>query len=143
MPYIKRDLAHNVTEQVSVAPISLNAVATTNGTGVNRGLSGGFEAVMFLILTGLYTGAGAALTVQVQDSPDNAVWTLVPDAQITAASGLNSVGFGVLQSSFLKLGYLGAQQYVRVTLAVAGTTPTVLVSAAGILGGGRTLAQLS
>lgn len=131
-----RDLAHDLANAISIAPISLSAVATTNGTGVD---TSGFEGVMMLTTSGLQGGTSPVLTLTLQESADNTTWNVVPDAQVIAASGLNSTGFVVAASSTVELGYIGAKRYVRASVALAGTTPTAVVSAVAVEGHARNL----
>lgn len=129
-----RDLAHNIASAISIAPISLAAVATTNGTGVDRT---GFESAALLCTSGVQGGTAPVLTLTLQESADNITFNVVPDAQVIAAAGLNSTGFVVAASSTVELGYAGAKRYIRASVALAGTTPTAVVSAVAVLGMAR------
>src|SRR5260221_495127 len=109
-----RDLAHSLAEAISIAPISLAAVATTNGTGVDLS---GFEAAVMAVTSGLQGGTTPVLTLTLQESADNSVWNTVPDNQVIAASGLNSTGFVVAASANVELGYIGAKRFIRAVVA--------------------------
>lgn len=131
-----RDLAHDLTQAISIAPIALAAVATTNGTGVD---TTGYEGVMLSVASGVQGGTSPVLTLTLQESADNSSWNAVPDAQVIAASGLNSTGFIIAASTLIELGYIGAKRYVRASLALAGTSPTAVVSAIVVEGHARNL----
>lgn len=129
-----RDIAHSIANAISIAPIALSAVATTNGTGVDLS---GYEAAAMLLTSGVQGGTAPVLTLTLQESSDNTTWNVVADAQVIAASGLNSTGFVVAASSTVELGYIGAKRYIRASVALAGTTPTAVVSGVAVLGRAR------
>lgn len=133
-----RDLVHNENPVISVAPVAL-AAGATNGAGVD---TSGFESVAIHAASGAQGGTSPVLKLSVQDSPDNTTWTNVADALIEVPTGVvgpNSAGFTVAASSVVKVGYIGAQRYVRAVYTLSGTTPTATAGANVILGKPRNL----
>lgn len=129
-----RDIAHSLANAISLAPVALSGAATTNGTGVDLS---GYEAAALLLTSGAQGGTLPVLTLTLQESADNSTWNTVPDAQVIAASGLNSTGFVVAASSTVELGYIGVKRYIRASVALAGTTPTAVASGVVVLGRAR------
>lgn len=113
-----------------IAPAAA-AAGVTNGPAIDRL---GFQSGVLLVDAGAVTGAPSAQTLdaKIQDSADGAAgWTDVPGLaiqQITAPD---------IQRE-LSLDLTGTRRFIRVVQTVAftgGTTPTLLASAAVVLGG--------
>ena len=58
-------------------------------------------------------------TIELQDSPDNSVWTAVDDAYL---QGTEHAIVAADDNKVFELGYLGRQRYLRVVVTASGTT---------------------
>ncbi len=96
--------------QASLKPQSLSGAAAGSGVDLQ-----GAESALIVIDNGAAT---TAATVQIQESSDNATFTVVADSDLIAPSGYASNASGVLQTanSVVKIAYVGAQRYVRVNV---------------------------
>lgn len=122
----------NTTEShsptVSLTPALVTA--TVNGTGVDLS---GYRAAAFLIALGVFGGTGPSATIQIQDSPDNSVWTPVSAANL-AGGGLVPGITAANANTMIRRGYLGLQRFVRVAVtAIAGTSPSLPLCAIVLL----------
>lgn len=111
------------------------AAGTANSTGVDR-LAPSFGACVLLVQAGAASGTPTTLTLdaKVQHSDDNSTFT-----DYTPSSGTASVGQITAASTNARkaVDLSGAKRYVRVAVTTAftgGTSPTLLSSAALILG---------
>ena len=98
--------------------------ADTNGTGVDLA---GFEAaeIVFSIGESADTLSGSVyLELEVEDSPDNSVWTNCGAADLldAEAAGLAAtIDAAAEDDVVVKVGYVGGQRYVRPVINVTGT----------------------
>lgn len=120
-----RDLKNNISVQQSLAPASQTAAA--NGSGVDLQ---GFNSACAVIDAGAIGGTTPSFTFELQESDDNAAFTAVADTDLEGVEPVLTAG-----DSVTRIGYTGNKRYLRVAITVAsGTTPTLLCSAAFILG---------
>jgi len=121
--------------QITLAPsVGQGAhTATVNGASVD---TAGYDSATAYVYPGTWTDG--AHTPKLQDSPDNATWTDVAAAQLIGAfSAITSAGTAVNQ----KVGYVGANRYLRAVVTVAGATTGAVYTVPIILGRGRKLPQ--
>lgn len=119
-----RDLKNNLKPVQSLAPAARTASA--NGAGVDLR---GFDAAMIVIDVGAWTDGAHQFAVE--ESADNATWTAVAAADLDgAAPNVAAAGDG---GQIYKIGYRGAQRYLRVTSTVTGAPATGAVYGASIL----------
>lgn len=115
-----------------VAPVSTLApqavTAAVNGATVDLQ---NFEAATVVFNLGAFTGTTPTATLDIQDSPDGAVWTSVVAANLIG--GALPAAAAVIPANtpaLVKRGYIGIQRYLRACVtAVSGTTPSLLLSA--------------
>ena len=120
-----RDLKNNISVQQSLAPASQTAAA--NGSGVDLQ---GFNSACAVIDAGAIGGTTPSFTFELQESDDNAAFTAVADTDLEGVEPVLTAG-----DSVTRIGYTGNKRYLRVAItAASGTTPTLLCSAAFILG---------
>lgn len=124
-----KDMINNVDYQKSIKP--QNVTATTNGTGVDlQGYHGAM--VVFDLGDGDFASADEVYTPKIQESDDDATYTDVAaadqDGTLTAADAEAE------DDAIQKVGYKGTKRYIRAVMTVAGTTPSIQMSA-GILRG--------
>lgn len=107
--------------------------ATVNGTSVD---TAGYDSATAYVYPGTWTDG--THTPKLQDSPDNATWTDVAAAQLIGAfTAISSAPTAVKQ----KVGYVGANRYLRAVSTVAGATTGAVYAIPIILGRGRKLPQ--
>ncbi len=95
-------------------------------------------SLSLVIATGSLSDANATFTVLVEDSPDNSSFTAVDDLYLVGTEAGASFTF-THDDSVRKIGYIGPQRYVRLTITPSGNTGDVYLSAVAILGGSRYL----
>jgi hypothetical protein len=110
-----------MTQGVVVAGTPLHPQTITSGSvntgGIDLSL---FRRALFVLDAGTVTGTTPTLTLQIQESPDNATWTnnpIIPTFQLTAS---NQVGTAEIRAGQLSAG----KRYARAQLTVGGTTPS-------------------
>ena len=107
--------------------------ATVNGATVD---TAGYDGAALYVFPGTWTDG--THTVKLQDSPDNATWTDVAAAQLSGTLvAITSAPTAVNG----KLGYVGANRYLRAVATVAGATTGAVYAAFIILSRGRKLPQ--
>lgn len=116
-----RDLKSLIEPVQSLAPAARTASA--NGSSANLQ---GFNSAVAVVSFGVVTDG--THTPKLQESSDNSTFTDV------AAADLNGAFVAGTSSSIQRVGYIGALQYVRVVMTIAGAT-TGAVSAAEIIEG--------
>lgn len=111
----------------STVDIQLNILAaaviaaSANGIGLDLGVNfapdaGGQPVQGIVNITAIKTSAtNETYTFTLQDSPDNATWTNRSPATVATAVG------GLVVSGFIE------QRYVRLSVVLAGTAPTITV----------------
>lgn len=94
------------------------------------------------IITGTLADANATFTVLVEDSPDGSAWTAVPDAFLVGTESGASFIFSD-DNETRKIGYIGPQRYLRLTITPSGNTGAWDIAACAIVAHGRKLPQTS
>lgn len=118
----------NNTYKQSLAPAArLTGGSPFNGTGVD---TAGYESACALIDFGAWTDG--THTPKLQDSPDNSTFTDVAAGNLDGS--FTAVSSGAGQNQTYKVGYKGAQRYLRVVMTVAGTTTGAVSAATIVLG---------
>lgn len=108
----------------SIAPGAKTATAT--GTGVDTST---FESVAVIIDSGAWTDGSH--TPKLQDSADNSTFADVTAANLDGTfTAITSSGTA---SQVYKVGYKGAQRYVRAVVTVSGATTGAVYGAAIVL----------
>ena len=100
----------------------------------------GFLSVEFLIAAGTLADADMTTTVLVEDSADNSNWTAVADDFLLGTEAGAALAFDD-DNSTAKIGYAGAEQYVRITLTPANNTGNADLALVAIGGHPRTAPQ--
>ncbi len=115
-----RDIKNNFDAVNSIAPAS--HTASTNGTGVDLQ---GYDsaAVVFHVGSADFTDTDEVYTPGLEESDDNVAFSAV------AASDLEGALTNLAADSMQRAGYKGNKRYLRATLTVSGTTPSVNASA--------------
>lgn len=125
---IYRDGIHNNKVVQAIAP----AVQAASGNGNSISLLG-FGSCEFLIEGGAVVGAGN-FSVVIQDAPDNAgspgAWTPVPVGNLQFGS---EYADPIAADTVERIGYVGAQPWVRATL-VKNSGTSIAVGAVAVLG---------
>jgi hypothetical protein len=145
---IPTDVGSTVNASRTLDPQSISGSSDVNGVGVDRTAGQpadqDYHSGVIVVATGATTGTPTTATVagRLQDSADNSSFADVsPSVTITsivARTGGNDAP-AVAQANF---NAKGLRQYLRVVLTptfVAGSSPTVLVSATLIMGGAQKL----
>lgn len=91
----------------------------------------GFNALLFLILTGSLADADATFTALLEESDDNSTFAAVDDKDMNGTEVLASFTFAD-DNSVKTLGYVGAKRYVRLTITPANNTGNQFMSVAAI-----------
>lgn len=110
---------------MSLAPVLADVMLASAARGAGTYVSGaaaasGLAAVAVLTIHASATSGTPTLDASLEQSPDGASWSAVAGSSITQ---LTAAGNRVATAAIV-------QNYVRVTSAVAGTTPSVTYSAA-------------
>ena len=101
-----RSMQIELDPHVSLAPQSIGGAVL--GTGVDLE---GCEAALIILDNGAAT---TAATVKIQESADNATFTDVADSDLIGLTG-NAAGVAQAAASIVKVSYVGAQRYIRVS----------------------------
>lgn len=123
-----RDIRNNISAVQSIKPSSYTA--TENGVAVD---TQGFSAamVLFYLWIGDYASADEVYTPKVQESDDATNWNDVAAADLDGSfTVVDEAGDEGLQT----VGYQGSKRYLRSVVTIAGTTPSIIASAAFLLG---------
>lgn len=124
------DIVHNVYPAGSLGPVAVTAA----GVGLGVDLKGYERSAVFLTI-GAVTGTTPVVTMVLEESDDNAAYTLVSPADLIG--GTNSLVANTASAgSTLARDYIGSRRYVRVScVSVSGTAPSAMVS--GVIARGR------
>ena len=115
-----RDMKNNMDAVNSLDPNSYTA--TTNGTGVDvRDFDGAL--VVFSAGTVDVGNADEVYTPSVEESDDNSSYSAV------ASADLEGTLSNLTANSIQRVSYKGSKRYVRATLTISGTTPSVQAAA--------------
>lgn len=91
-------------------------------------------SVGLVIALGVFAGTTPTATLQIQDSPDNSVWTLVPAALLAGGPVIPQIT-PANANTVIRRAYIGLNRYVRVAItAMAGTGPSLPICALVDLG---------
>lgn len=96
----------------------------------------GRNGCLLAIATGALADADATFTVLVEDSPDNSTFTAVPDDFLIGTEAGASFTF-THDDAVRKIGYIGPQRYLRLTITPANNTGAWDICAICILGHAR------
>ena len=102
-------LSENIQKKIALAAQLATGSGTVAGTGVS---AQGFRNALLEINAGTITGTNAAVTVKLQDSPDNSTWTDVT----SASQAITSTGVYLINIDMQK-----RQQYLRAYATIAGS----------------------
>jgi hypothetical protein len=121
-----RDLHNNHLFSEAISP----AAAVTNNTPFVSNVVdtlhwNGLEFVAHFGAIG-----NGTFTALVEDSPDNVTFTTVPAAELLGAV----TPFVPILNETWKIGYVGVNRYVRVTITPVGNTGNIFLSAAWVQG---------
>lgn len=128
------DVGAYVKPVIGNVPVA-SAAATLNGSSIDRS---GYHSCVLFAQSGAATGSPTAQTLdaKIQDSDDGSTgWADVTGAAITQNTAVNS-------SAKKSVNLQAVKRYTRVVATVAftaGTSPTLGVSTAVVLGGAREL----
>ena len=115
-----RDMKNNMDAVNSLDPD--NYTATTNGTGVDvRDFDGAL--VVFSAGTLDVANADEVYTPSVEESDDNSTYSA------DASADMEGTLSNLTANSIQRVGYKGSKRYVRATLTISGTTPSVQAAA--------------
>ncbi|HQS18788.1 hypothetical protein [Reyranella sp.] len=127
-----RDMANNITPKPVLAP----AVGTDDTALVGAIIDRlGFDSLTYLIQTGTLADAGATWTALLEESDDSGMSgaNAVADTDLIGTEAL--AGFTqAADGKCLKLGYVGAKRYTRLTLTPSGNAGNAPISAMALLG---------
>lgn len=115
-----RDIKTVVDAAQSLTPAARTASA--NGTGANLQ---GYGSAMAIVAFGTITDG--THTPKLQESDDNSSFSDVAAADLNGSFSAGTSGAG--GSAVQRVGYIGAKQYIRVVMTVAGATTGALSSA--------------
>lgn len=121
----KLDLISNVTEAQDLDP----AVVTADATGATVDLAEYNDVAFYALIgeSGDTLSGSVKIELEVQDSPDNSVWTAAADADIIGAvTGTNTGTFAVIDAAaeddaVYSTRYVGNERYCRVVVNLTGT----------------------
>lgn len=130
-----KDQATNLKTDTALAPQSVGANTTVNGSAI---ATGDFQAYTFLALVGSYTDGDFEFKLQEADddgtgSPDAATWADVANDDILNGDNVQSIA----ATGRVKLGYRGIKPHVRLVLTTTNVTSGATVAGAAIRGYGR------
>jgi hypothetical protein len=124
-----KDLHNNILLTEAIVPV-VGPTGTTpvvsNVVDTNRFTKCEFAALFGAIGNGTFT-------VLVEDSPDNSTWTTVPPAELL---GVVTPFVPVLNETW-KIGYIGVNRYLRVTITPVANSASYYLSALWILSEGQ------
>ncbi|MBU1567712.1 MAG: hypothetical protein KJ630_19070 [Proteobacteria bacterium] len=127
-----RDLHNNIDVRAAISPQD-----TTDNTALVSEIidCAGYDGMEFAISAGTLTDANATFTVLVHEDSDSALATAsaVADAQLLGTEALASFTFAG-DDDVTKIGYIGNERYVRLTVTPAGNSASALISAVAIMG---------
>lgn len=127
-----QDILNNIHSLIAIAPQVANDDTPLVGDAIDRQ---GFDALVYVIATGVLADADATFTVLVEhgDQADLSDAAAVADAELLGTEAL--AGFGAADDNKTrKIGYRGAKRYVRLTITPANNTAAAPVAALAILG---------
>lgn len=127
-----KDLHHSVKAIVALAPQSITTDTTTVGEVID---TAGFESVEFVIAAGALADA-TLVPLITECATSGGSYTAVADADLIgteAGATLTATG----DKDTAKIGYLGAKQFVKLSLVSTSASGANLVGAVALLGDAR------
>ena len=128
-----KDLGGAITSKFSVAPQADDGSSAINGTGVDRR---NYRYATAIVMTGATTGSPTSFTTtgKLQESSDDSTYTDISGATVslTAANKLGEINVALSDKA----------RYIRLVISTdftGGSSPTVQVAGAIILGGAKEL----
>jgi hypothetical protein len=123
------DIGNDIKVVRAIAPHS-NSGSSSNGPSIDRL---GYASAVLFVDVGAVSGSPTSFTVdcKLQESDDGSTWADVTGASIGTISTANT-------QKELNVDLRGRKRYIRAVLTASfsgGTSPTVLASAALVLGG--------
>ena len=128
-----RDLHNNIAVDLVLAPIVIDADATTAGAVVDRQ---GFESLEFALATGELADGAFALALAHSDTVDED-GDLVGEAAVGASDIIGALPELDESGAVGKVGYRGSKRYVRADIVSTTTTDGGPISAIAIKGNPR------
>ncbi|KKL92502.1 hypothetical protein LCGC14_1884040 [marine sediment metagenome] len=122
---VTRDIYSNLNLTQLLDPVVVTADANSGSVDTR-----GYDSVMLLAnigLSGDVLSGAVFIELEVEDSPDNSVWTDAADADLTnSVTGTNTGTFALIDAPAEDelryiVGYKGDKRYVRVVVNVTGT----------------------
>lgn len=129
----KKDIYSDLLGKVSVAPQFVNSNTTLTGATVDLQ---GFEGAVVMTISGTIAGSSSANihTFEIQESANDSDWTAVADADLIGVES-DLTHNGGSDNLVKKVGYKGAQRYIRVVdTTTAFTTAGGQIAAVVVLG---------
>jgi hypothetical protein len=117
----------NVLSRVTEVVLMVDAVrtATTNGTGVDIT---DYEGVGLIVLTSTAEASTGTMDLVIQDSPDNSVWTTIPNLYNlgvpTGATHFAQVTNAGTSDQIRAIDVQGANKFIRAVQTVGGGSPS-------------------
>jgi len=133
--HANNDLHNSIKQVVSILPTTLGATGVISGAIHDRQGYGGVE---FLPMYGAVTTTGTVVTVIVKAGDTTGALTSVADSELIGTEALASLLAGARVAGTGKevakrIGYIGPQRYVQISLNGTGTTSAGIVAATAIL----------
>lgn len=127
-----KDMHSNITVRRAISPVS---VADTTAQVSQIIDMQGYNSLEFVIAVGSIADADATFTVLVEDgsASDLTGGAAVADTFLRGTEALASFQFDD-DNEVRKIGYVGNQRYVRLTITPAGNASAALISAVAVLG---------
>jgi hypothetical protein len=129
---MSKDLHDNITLRTAIAPVSISTNVATLSSIIDRQ---GYEALEFLILSGLITSgtAGFAVSVAHGESPTLADGAAVDPTLLLGTTAGASFTFANPSSQF-RIGYIGGKRYVQLTITTTNNAAAALLAVVAVLG---------
>ncbi len=127
-----KDLSSNIHVARAISPVSEAGTTALVSQVIDRR---GYDSLTFVIATGSIADADATFTVLVEDgsASDLTGGAAVADAELIGTEVLAGFQFDD-DNEVRKIGYIGNQRYVRLTVTPVANASAALISAVAILG---------
>lgn len=136
-----KDLHNEVSVRLAIAPQSQSGNITLNSSIIDRkgGAGGAFEALEWLIATGVLTTGAATFTCAMTEGDTS---NLADGAAVAATDLLGAApsftGTNGASSTF-RWGYTGKRRYVQLSITIASNAAAAFLSAVAVLAAPATL----
>jgi hypothetical protein len=125
-------LYDDMVAEVSVAPALLDD-GTSNGTAIDRGVNGGMQSAVLLVVTGTVTDGSHAVTIE--DSADGSTgWAAVNASQL---QGSLPTVVAANDNTLFEVGVRSTKRYLRAVVTTSGATTGGLIGAYVLLASPR------